>query len=173
MTNITRRTLGASAVATLAATVLPAAAANALKVYGPGGPQPAMKEAAAVFGKLRGVTVEVTAGPLPKWQAQAKMDADLVFSGSEVMMSDFFAALPDLDASTVRPLYLRPSAILVRPGNPKKIAGLEGYGLTIVGREPIQIAPTAYNAHYMETKREKMGHMFGAPSPVAAEVGAE
>jgi 3,4-dihydroxy 2-butanone 4-phosphate synthase/GTP cyclohydrolase II len=49
--------------------------------------------------------------------------------------------------------------------NPKKIAGLEGFGLTIKARVPLQIAPTAHNAHYMETKRDKMGHMFGAPNP--------
>ena len=49
--------------------------------------------------------------------------------------------------------------------NPKKIAGLEGYGLTIKSRVPLQIAPTRHNAHYMETKRDKMGHMFGAPNP--------
>jgi 3,4-dihydroxy 2-butanone 4-phosphate synthase / GTP cyclohydrolase II len=53
--------------------------------------------------------------------------------------------------------------------NPKKIAGLEGFGLTIKERVPIQIAPTQHNAHYMDTKRDKMGHMFGAPNPVGAE----
>ncbi|GAC1572489.1 MAG: bifunctional 3,4-dihydroxy-2-butanone-4-phosphate synthase/GTP cyclohydrolase II [Candidatus Elarobacter sp.] len=53
--------------------------------------------------------------------------------------------------------------------NPKKIAGLEGFGLTINDRVPIQIAPTIHNAHYMDTKRDKMGHMFGAPNPVGAE----
>jgi 3,4-dihydroxy 2-butanone 4-phosphate synthase / GTP cyclohydrolase II len=47
--------------------------------------------------------------------------------------------------------------------NPKKIAGLEGYGLTIKERVPLQMTPTAFNAHYMDTKRDKMGHMFGAP----------
>jgi 3,4-dihydroxy 2-butanone 4-phosphate synthase / GTP cyclohydrolase II len=53
--------------------------------------------------------------------------------------------------------------------NPKKIAGLEGFGLAIVERVPIQIAPTVHNVHYIETKRDKMGHMFGAPNPVGAE----
>jgi 3,4-dihydroxy 2-butanone 4-phosphate synthase / GTP cyclohydrolase II len=53
--------------------------------------------------------------------------------------------------------------------NPRKIAGLEGFGLTIKDRVPIQIAPTVHNVHYMETKRDKMGHMFGAPNPVGAE----
>jgi 3,4-dihydroxy 2-butanone 4-phosphate synthase/GTP cyclohydrolase II len=52
--------------------------------------------------------------------------------------------------------------------NPKKIAGLEGFGLTIAERVPIQIPPTQYNAYYIETKRDKMGHMFGAPNPVEA-----
>ncbi|SRR5665213_58043 len=53
--------------------------------------------------------------------------------------------------------------------NPKKIAGLEGFGLTIKDRVPIQITPTVHNVHYMETKRDKMGHMFGAPSPGGSE----
>jgi 3,4-dihydroxy 2-butanone 4-phosphate synthase / GTP cyclohydrolase II len=53
--------------------------------------------------------------------------------------------------------------------NPRKIAGLEGYGLTIKDRVPIQMVPTAHNVHYIETKRDKMGHMFGAPNPVGAE----
>ena len=44
--------------------------------------------------------------------------------------------------------------------NPKKIAGLEGYGLQIVDRVPIMIDPTPYNAFYMTTKREKMGHLL-------------
>jgi 3,4-dihydroxy 2-butanone 4-phosphate synthase/GTP cyclohydrolase II len=47
--------------------------------------------------------------------------------------------------------------------NPKKIFGLEGYGLKIVGRAPMQIAPTPFNERYMETKREKLGHMLDEP----------
>jgi 3,4-dihydroxy 2-butanone 4-phosphate synthase/GTP cyclohydrolase II len=48
--------------------------------------------------------------------------------------------------------------------NPKKIAGLEGFGLTIVDRVPLNIDPTPYNARYMDTKRDKMGHMIEAMS---------
>jgi 3,4-dihydroxy 2-butanone 4-phosphate synthase/GTP cyclohydrolase II len=48
--------------------------------------------------------------------------------------------------------------------NPKKIVGLEGYGLTIVDRVPLNIDPTPFNARYMDTKREKMGHMIEAMS---------
>jgi 3,4-dihydroxy 2-butanone 4-phosphate synthase / GTP cyclohydrolase II len=44
--------------------------------------------------------------------------------------------------------------------NPRKIFGLEGYGLKIVGRMPMQTAPTEYNRYYMDTKRAKLGHLF-------------
>ena len=44
--------------------------------------------------------------------------------------------------------------------NPRKIAGLEGYGLEIVERVPIVIPPSRFNRRYMETKREKMGHLY-------------
>jgi accessory colonization factor AcfC len=93
-----------------------------LRVYGPGGPEPAIREAAAQFGAAHGVKVIVTAGPTAKWIAQAKTDADVIYSGSETMMTDFVEAMGgELVPATVTPLYLRISAILVRPGNPKHI----------------------------------------------------
>jgi len=45
--------------------------------------------------------------------------------------------------------------------NPKKIVGLEGYGLEVVNRVPLVMSPNSHNAHYLNTKAEKMGHMFG------------
>ena len=42
--------------------------------------------------------------------------------------------------------------------NPVKRAGLEGFGLEIVGNVPIEIAPNRYNHRYMATKKERMGH---------------
>ena len=48
--------------------------------------------------------------------------------------------------------------------NPKKIVGLEGYGLTIVDRVPLHVEPTPHSARYMETKRDKMGHLIEAAS---------
>ncbi|HEY0792878.1 MAG TPA: bifunctional 3,4-dihydroxy-2-butanone-4-phosphate synthase/GTP cyclohydrolase II [Chthoniobacterales bacterium] len=42
--------------------------------------------------------------------------------------------------------------------NPKKVIGLEGYGLNIVEQVPIRAEPTPFNWHYLETKRLKMGH---------------
>jgi 3,4-dihydroxy 2-butanone 4-phosphate synthase/GTP cyclohydrolase II len=44
--------------------------------------------------------------------------------------------------------------------NPVKRAGIEGYGLKVTGRVPIVIPPNDINRHYMETKRQKMGHLF-------------
>jgi len=44
--------------------------------------------------------------------------------------------------------------------NPKKIVGLEGYGLEIVERVPIEMVPVCTNVKYLKTKREKMGHLL-------------
>jgi 3,4-dihydroxy 2-butanone 4-phosphate synthase/GTP cyclohydrolase II len=44
--------------------------------------------------------------------------------------------------------------------NPRKIFGLEGYGIKIIGRVAMQTAPTAHNKRYMATKRAKLGHML-------------
>lgn len=102
-----------------------AAPAEPLHVYGPGGPAPAIKEAAKAFERQTGRKVEVVAGPTPQWIARAKADGDVIYSGSENMMSDFVKTMEgSIDAREVRPLYLRPSSILVREGNPKKIKGL-------------------------------------------------
>ncbi|MBV8587001.1 MAG: bifunctional 3,4-dihydroxy-2-butanone-4-phosphate synthase/GTP cyclohydrolase II [Verrucomicrobia bacterium] len=42
--------------------------------------------------------------------------------------------------------------------NPKKVIGLEGYGLNIVDQLPIRVDSNPFNARYLETKREKLGH---------------
>ncbi|MGC9163633.1 MAG: extracellular solute-binding protein [Thiomonas sp.] len=117
--------VGASALLAARAPAL-AAESVELKVYGPGGPAPAMHEAAAAFEKSTGVKVTVTAGPTPKWIDAARANADLIFSGSETMMSDFVTAMGgQLDSADVIPLYLRPLSILVRPGNPRHITGFK------------------------------------------------
>ncbi|HEY3069807.1 MAG TPA: bifunctional 3,4-dihydroxy-2-butanone-4-phosphate synthase/GTP cyclohydrolase II [Gaiellaceae bacterium] len=56
--------------------------------------------------------------------------------------------LADLGLSTIR----------ILTNNPKKITGIEGFGLTVVEQVPIETTPNAENRRYLETKREKLGH---------------
>ncbi len=44
--------------------------------------------------------------------------------------------------------------------NPKKIIGIEGYGLEVTGRIPLEIPPREENRFYLETKRDRMGHLI-------------
>jgi 3,4-dihydroxy 2-butanone 4-phosphate synthase/GTP cyclohydrolase II len=44
--------------------------------------------------------------------------------------------------------------------NPKKVVGLDGYGLRLVERVPIQVSPNQHNQRYLQTKRDKMGHLL-------------
>ena len=74
--------------------------------------------------------------------------------------------LAELGVSTMRLLT----------NNPTKRAGLEGYGLQIVDRVPLESRPTHENLRYLETKRDKMGHLlaFDAVDVIdAAEKAAE
>jgi 3,4-dihydroxy 2-butanone 4-phosphate synthase/GTP cyclohydrolase II len=50
--------------------------------------------------------------------------------------------------------------IRLMTNNPKKIVGLEGYGLSIVERVPIEVTPNQKNLRYLRTKRDKMGHLL-------------
>lgn len=52
--------------------------------------------------------------------------------------------------------------------NPAKRAGLEGYGLSIVERVPLETRPTAENIGYLRTKREKLGHLLENLEPETA-----
>ncbi len=53
--------------------------------------------------------------------------------------------------------------------NPDKRAGLEGYGLAIDERVPLQVVPTAENIGYLRTKQEKLGHLLDMPAAPGAE----
>lgn len=46
--------------------------------------------------------------------------------------------------------------------NPHKVIGLDGYGLSILERVPIEIEPNSHNVNYLRTKRDKLGHELGS-----------
>ncbi|MET0609274.1 MAG: bifunctional 3,4-dihydroxy-2-butanone-4-phosphate synthase/GTP cyclohydrolase II, partial [Gaiellaceae bacterium] len=56
--------------------------------------------------------------------------------------------LADLGLSTIR----------ILTNNPKKISGLEGYGLTVTEQVPIELPPNPENRRYLAAKRERLGH---------------
>lgn len=60
--------------------------------------------------------------------------------------------LADLGVRTIR----------LMTNNPRKIVGIEGYGLRVVERVSIEVPPRAANVRYLRTKREKMGHLLTA-----------
>ena len=49
-------------------------------------------------------------------------------------------------------------SIRLLTNNPKKVVGLQGYGLEIVGQLPIRVRPNPHNERYLKTKRDRMGH---------------
>ncbi|HKO74481.1 MAG TPA: bifunctional 3,4-dihydroxy-2-butanone-4-phosphate synthase/GTP cyclohydrolase II [Gaiellaceae bacterium] len=58
--------------------------------------------------------------------------------------------LADLGLTTIR----------ILTNNPKKMTGIEGFGLSVVEQVPIEVSPNAENRRYLETKREKLGHQL-------------
>jgi 3,4-dihydroxy 2-butanone 4-phosphate synthase/GTP cyclohydrolase II len=50
------------------------------------------------------------------------------------------------------------TTIRILTNNPKKITGIEGFGLSVVEQVPIETEPTPYNARYLAAKRDKLGH---------------
>ncbi len=106
----------------LAALTSSASAGDVLRVYGPSSLEPALQEAATAFEQQNKVGVEVTAGPEETWLDRAAADADLIYASADFMMNSLIKQERlGLDPDSVTPLYLRPSAILVRPGNPKHV----------------------------------------------------
>ncbi len=88
--------------------------------FGPGGPITPMREASQAFETETGIAVTVAAGPTPQWVDAAKTDADAILSGSQNMVGDSIGAIAMILPDNVTPLHLRPSAIVVRKGNPRR-----------------------------------------------------
>ena len=52
------------------------------------------------------------------------------------------------------------TSIRILTNNPKKIVGLDGYGLAVTEQVPLSIEPNPHNQLYLRTKRDKMGHLL-------------
>jgi len=102
-------------------------------------------------------------GLLPKLQAyrlQQEVGLDTVQANQQLGFA------PDLrhygiGAQILHDLGIRQIRLLTN--NPKKVVGLDGYGLRIVDRVPIQVPPNQRNLAYLKTKKEKLGHMLDDP----------
>jgi 3,4-dihydroxy 2-butanone 4-phosphate synthase/GTP cyclohydrolase II len=55
------------------------------------------------------------------------------------------------------------TTIRILTNNPKKLTGIEGFGLTVVEQVPIEVPPNVENRRYLEAKRDKLGHRLGVP----------
>jgi 3,4-dihydroxy 2-butanone 4-phosphate synthase/GTP cyclohydrolase II len=63
-----------------------------------------------------------------------------------------------IGAQILRDLGVRKLRLLTN--NPKKIVGLQGYGLEVVERIPLEMDPNDFNLRYLRTKRDKLGHLI-------------
>ncbi|MGB9376153.1 MAG: bifunctional 3,4-dihydroxy-2-butanone-4-phosphate synthase/GTP cyclohydrolase II [Mycobacteriales bacterium] len=118
---------------------------------------------AAVAAEGRGVVLYVRGhegrgiGLLHKLQAYQLQDA-----GSDTVDANLELGLPadardyGTGAQILAELGVRSMRLL--SNNPAKRAGLEGYGLQVVGRVPLAVNATTENLHYLQTKRDRMGH---------------
>jgi GTP cyclohydrolase II len=60
---------------------------------------------------------------------------------------------------------LNVKSVRLLSNNPDKVAALENGGITVAERVPCEVEPTPYAEKYLETKREKMGHLFSTRFP--------
>ena len=63
-----------------------------------------------------------------------------------------------IGAQILRDLGVRRMELMTN--NPRKIVGLDSYGLEVVGRVPLEIRPNVRNLHYLQTKKTRMGHLL-------------
>ena len=101
----------------------------------------------------RGIGLE---GKLKAYELQDKgkdtVEANLAL-GFKADLRDY-----GVGAQILRDIGVRKIKLLTN--NPKKIVGLEGYGLAVIARVPIEMHPHSKNIHYLKVKKNKLGHML-------------
>lgn len=117
-----------------------------VRFYGAGGPHTAFKKVADAWEKRTGKRVEIIAGPERKWSAKAQADADILWGTSEQSMTAFLETYKTFSSEQVEPIYVRPTIIAVKKGNPKKIKRFEDLlkdGVKIVVTEGAGVSNTS------------------------------
>lgn len=123
---------------------------------------------AAVAAEGRGVIVYLRGhegrgiGLLAKLRAYELQD-----QGADTVDANLLLGLPadareyGTSAQVLSDLGVRTMRLLTN--NPAKLAGLDGYGLTILQRVPLEVAPNLHNLRYLQTKAARMGHQIVVP----------
>ena len=83
---------------------------------------------------------------------------DETFDQQRARLRERNAARAHVEQQILVDLGIRQIRLLTN--NPKKVVGLDGYGLRIVERVPIQIPANENNAGYLKAKKEKLGHLL-------------
>jgi len=94
---------------------------------------------------------------LKAYELQQKHGLDTVEANRQLGFKDDLRDY-GIGAQVLRNLGVRKMRLLTN--NPKKMVGLDGYGLSIVEQIPIEVAPNEYNRCYLECKKLKMGHLL-------------
>lgn len=94
---------------------------------------------------------------LKAYELQQKKGLDTVEANRKLGFKDDLRDY-GIGAQILRNLGVRKMRLLTN--NPKKMVGLEGYGLSIEEQIPIEVAPNEYNRCYLECKKLKMGHLL-------------
>ena len=71
-------------------------------------------------------------------------------------MRDYSICIPMLEHLNIKSLRLMTN-------NPRKVKAMQGFGINIAERVPLQVGRNVHNAHYLATKAGKLGHMFEVP----------
>src|SRR3989442_1422650 len=114
----------------------------------------------AKFAKVRKLKM-VTIKALIEYRMQRETFVRRMASARlPTMFGDFKADLRDYGVGAQILVNLGLHQIKLITNNPRKIVGIEGYGLRVVERVPIEIRPRAANVKYLRTKKNKMGHIL-------------